>query len=84
MPELPDATVYVEALERFVAGRTLERIRLASPFLLRSFEPPLSAAEGRRVTGVRRLGKRIVLALEGELFLVLHLMITGRLRWRPP
>ncbi len=82
MPELPDATVYVEALERFVAGRTLQRIRLISPFFLRSFEPPLSAAEGRRVTGARRLGKRIVLALEEDLFLVLHLMIAGRLRWR--
>ncbi len=82
MPELPDVTVYVEALAKRVVGEPLERVRLASPFLLRSVEPPLAAAEGRRVVAVRRLGKRIVLALEGELFLVLHLMIAGRLRWR--
>ncbi len=84
MPELPDVAVYVEALARRVVGKPLERVRLASPFLLRSVEPPLSSVEGRRVLEVRRLGKRIVLALEGELFLVLHLMIAGRLRWRPP
>ncbi len=83
MPELPDVTVYVEALEARVRGATLERVRLASPFLLRSVEPPLAAAAGRRVVAVRRLGKRIVLALEDELFLVLHLMIAGRLHWRP-
>ena len=82
MPELPDVTVYVEALARRVVGEPLERVRLASPFLLRSVEPPLTAAEGRRVVAVRRLGKRIVLELEGGLFLVLHLMIAGRLRWR--
>jgi len=82
LPELPDVTVYVEALERRVVGEPLERVRLASPFLLRSVDPPLAAAEGRRVVGVRRLGKRIVLELEGGLFLVLHLMIAGRLRWR--
>ena len=82
MPELPDVTVYVEALARRVVGEPLERVRLASPFLLRSVDPPLVAAEGRRVVGVRRLGKRIVLELEGGLFLVLHLMIAGRLRWR--
>jgi formamidopyrimidine-DNA glycosylase len=82
MPELPDITVYAEALARRVVGETLERVRLASPFLLRSVEPPLAAAEGRRVLGVRRLGKRIVLELETGLFLVLHLMIAGRLRWR--
>ena len=84
MPELPDIAVYVEALARRVVGEALERVRLASPFLLRSVDPPLSAAEGRRVVGVRRLGKRIVVELEGGLFLVLHLMIAGRLRWRPP
>jgi len=84
VPELPDVAVYVEALARRVVGKPLERVRLASPFLLRSVEPPLSSVEGRRVLEVRRLGKRIVLALEGELFLVLHLMIAGRLRWRPP
>jgi formamidopyrimidine-DNA glycosylase len=82
MPELPDVTVYVEALERHVAGRVLERARLASVSLLRSVEPPLAAAEGRRVVGVSRLGKRIVLSLEGELHLVFHLMIAGRLRWK--
>ena len=81
MPELPDITVYVESLERHVVQQRLEQVRLLSPFVLRSVEPPLSTVAGRRVAGVRRLGKRIVLALEGELFLVLHLMIAGRLRW---
>jgi len=83
MPELPDVTVYVERLEELTRARVLRRVRLASPFLLRSVEPPLSAAEGRAVQAVRRLGKRIVLQLEGELFLVLHLMIAGRLKWAP-
>ena len=88
MPELPDVAVYVSALERFVTGRPLERFRLSSPFLVRSFDPPVSTVEGRTVTGIRRLGKRIVFAFEevpdGEsLFLVLHLMIAGRLRWKP-
>ena len=82
MPELPDVTVYVERLEQRISGSVLERVRLASPFLLRSVDPPIGAAEGRRVSGVRRLGKRIVIALEGEIFLVIHLMIAGRLRWR--
>ncbi len=82
MPELPDVTVYIEALERRVAGRRLERVKLGSPFLLRSVEPPLDDVCGRRVEGLRRLGKRIVFELEDELFLVLHLMIAGRLRWR--
>ncbi len=82
MPELPDITVYLEQLERRVLGRTLERARVASPSLLRTAEPPLAAAEGRRVVGLRRLGKRIVLALEGDLFLVVHLMVAGRLHWR--
>jgi len=72
----------VEALAPRVVGQVLERARVASPFLVRSVEPPLAAAEGRRVTGVERIGKRIVLAAEEDLFLVLHLMITGRLRWR--
>jgi formamidopyrimidine-DNA glycosylase len=81
MPELPDVTVYVEALERRVVGHRLEEIRLNSPFVLRTVVPPLGEVQGRRVAGVRRLGKRIVIALEGELFLVLHLMIAGRLRW---
>ena len=81
MPELPDVTVYVEALERRVIGHRLEEIHLNSPFVLRTVAPPLGEAQGRRVAAVRRLGKRIVIALEGELFLVLHLMIAGRLRW---
>ena len=81
MPELPDLTVYLEALDARVRGRVLARVRIANPFVLRSALPPITAAEGRRVTGLRRLGKRIVLALEGELFLVLHLMVAGRLRW---
>ena len=83
MPELPDITVYVEALEARVLGQPVERVRVGSPFALRSVDPPLTDAAGRRVTSVRRLGKRIVLALEPDLFLVLHLMIAGRLRWRP-
>jgi formamidopyrimidine-DNA glycosylase len=81
VPELPDIAVYIEALERRIVGQPLERIRLANPFLLRTAVPPISSAEGRRVAGLRRIGKRIVLALEGELFLVLHLMVAGRLRW---
>jgi len=83
MPELPDLTIYVEALERRVMGTPLRRIRLGNPFVLRSVDPPIAEAEGRTVTGVRRLGKRIVIALEPDLFLVVHLMIAGRLRWRP-
>jgi formamidopyrimidine-DNA glycosylase len=83
MPELPDVSLYVERLAPLVVGETLQRVRLTSPFLLRSVEPPLASASGRRVAGVRRLGKRIVLELDGGLFLVLHLMVAGRLRWRP-
>ena len=81
MPELPDVVVYVEALERRIVGLPLLRVRLANPFLLRTAVPPIGAVEGKRVHGVRRLGKRVVLELEDELFLVLHLMIAGRLRW---
>jgi formamidopyrimidine-DNA glycosylase len=84
MPELPDITVYVEALERRVAGQPLERVKLASPFVLRSFDPPLDAVNGRTVRGLRRIGKRIVLDLGDELFVALHLMIAGRLHWRGP
>ncbi|HET8540848.1 MAG TPA: DNA-formamidopyrimidine glycosylase family protein [Anaeromyxobacter sp.] len=84
MPELPDIEVYVEALAARVAGAPLLRVRVGSPFLLRSAEVPLAEVEGRRVVAVRRLGKRIVLSLEGELFVVLHLMIAGRLHWREP
>ena len=83
MPELPDVTVYLEHLERRLIGHTLERVRIAGLNLLRTAEPPLDAAHGRRVVGVRRIGKRIVLALEGGLFLVIHLMIAGRLHWKP-
>jgi formamidopyrimidine-DNA glycosylase len=82
MPELPDMAVYVDALERRIVGETLERIRLVSPFLLRSVAPPLETARDRSVLGVRGLGKRLVIALDEELFIVLHLMIAGRLRWR--
>ena len=84
MPELPDITVYIEALESRVKGETLRDTRIASPFLLRSVDPPLSAVHGKRVTGFRRMGKRIVFDFEDDLFLVLHLMIAGRLRWLPP
>jgi len=84
MPELPDITVYREALERRVAGRVLEGVSVASPFLLRTVEPPLTEAVGRTVLGIERIGKRLVFALEGGLFLVLHLMIAGRLKWFPP
>ncbi len=82
MPELPDVTVYVERLACLVAGRVLERVRLRSPFLLRSVEPPISSIEGRPVRDVRRLGKRIVFGFDEALHLVVHLMIAGRLRWR--
>ncbi len=81
MPELPDVVVYVEALEERVVGATLEKVRLASPFVLRSADPPISTAQGKVVRAVRRLGKRIVLELEDDLFLVVHLMIAGRLAW---
>jgi formamidopyrimidine-DNA glycosylase len=83
MPELPDVELYLHALRTHVVGRELVRVRLASPFLLRSVAPPLSSAAGREVVGVRRLGKRIVFELEGDLLLVLHLMVAGRLRWKP-
>jgi formamidopyrimidine-DNA glycosylase len=82
MPELPDIVVYLDALKPRIQGQRLERVRLANPFLLRTVEPPMREAEGRTVVGLRRLGKRIVIALEGDLFLVLHLMIAGRLHWK--
>jgi len=84
MPELPDITVYVERLGARILGQSLQGIRVASPFLLRTVEPPPSAAAGKLVAGVRRLGKQIVVGLEDDLFLVLHLMIAGRLHWKPP
>jgi formamidopyrimidine-DNA glycosylase len=82
MPELPDIELYLTALRPRVVGQRLERVRLGSPFVLRSVRPPIAFAEGRAVVDLRRLGKRIVFALEGDLFLVLHLMVSGRLRWR--
>ncbi len=82
MPELPDVAVYIERLEARIVGEPLERIRLASPWVLRTFDPPVSAVEGKTVTGLRRIGKRIVLELNDDLFLVIHLMVAGRLRWR--
>src|SRR5512139_2593205 len=81
MPELPDVAVYAEHLGSRLSGRAIERVRLLNPFVLRSVTPPVTAVEGRKVTGVQRMGKRIVIALEGDLFLVLHLMVAGRLRW---
>ena len=83
MPELPDVDVYVAALNARVLDATLERIRLNSPFVLRTVTPKLEAVENRRVTDVRRLGKRVVIQLEGDLFLAIHLMIAGRLHWKP-
>lgn len=84
MPELPDITVYVDALAPRVVGATLERVRIASPFVLRTAVPSLDDLAGRTVREVRRLGKRIVLGLDGDYFAVLHLMIAGRLHWKPP
>ena len=83
MPELPDITVYVEALERRIVGQPIEEIRLSTPFLLRTVDPPLAELICKRDVGVERLGKRIALAVEHDLFLVLHLMIAGRLHWKP-
>jgi formamidopyrimidine-DNA glycosylase len=83
MPELPDITVYIEALERRIVGQILDGIRVNSPFVLRTFEPPLETVGGKKVLELRRLGKRIAIGLEDELWLVLHLMIAGRLHWKP-
>jgi formamidopyrimidine-DNA glycosylase len=83
MPELPDITAYIAALEPRILGQPLERIRLNSPFLIRTAQPPLAAVEGRAVREIRRIGKRIVLGLDGGFYLILHLMIAGRLHWRP-
>jgi formamidopyrimidine-DNA glycosylase len=84
MPELPDIELYRHALRSRVVGNVLERVRLASPFVLRSVDPPIDAVQGKRVLDVRRLGKRIVFVLEDDLYIVLHLMIAGRLRWKSP
>jgi formamidopyrimidine-DNA glycosylase len=82
MPELPDIVIYLEALESRVLGRTLDHVRISNPFLLRTVEPTMETVHGRRVETLRRLGKRIIIGLQGDLFLVLHLMIAGRLHWR--
>jgi formamidopyrimidine-DNA glycosylase len=84
MPELPDIAAYITALEARILGQPLERVRLASIFLLRTVDPPLSSVDGRKVVALRRIGKRIAVGLEGDIWLVLHLMIAGRLHWRPP
>jgi formamidopyrimidine-DNA glycosylase len=83
MPELPDIAAYITALEARILGQPLEHVRIASVFLLRTVDPPLSSAEGRTVTALRRIGKRIAIGVEGDLWLVLHLMIAGRLHWKP-
>jgi len=84
MPELPDITIYVEALERHILGESLDSVRIHSPFVLRTFDPPLDSVRGKKVGEVRRLGKRIALGLDDDLWLVLHLMIAGRLHWKAP
>src|SRR6266699_2225974 len=84
MPELPDIVVYIAALEARILSQPIQRVRLASPFLLRSVHPPITNVEGRVVRELRRIGKRIAIGVEGDLWLVLHLMIAGRLHWRQP
>jgi formamidopyrimidine-DNA glycosylase len=83
MPELPDITIYIEALEKRILGQTLEAVRIVSPFLLRTASPPIASASGKKILQLRRLGKRICIGLEDELWLVLHLMIAGRIHWHP-
>ncbi len=83
MPELPDVTVYIEALSERVLNQPIQKIRIGSPFVLRSFDPPISAAEAKKVLALRRLGKRVVFQLEDDLFLIVHLMIAGRFHWKP-
>ena len=84
MPELPDINLYIESLQQRIVGRQLERIRLGNPFVLRSVDPPIDDASGKTVVGLRRIGKRIVFELEGELYIVIHLMIAGRFHWKKP
>src|ERR1700689_2517493 len=84
MPELPDVAAYIRALDPRIVGQPLQRIRLASAFLLRTAQPPLASAEGRVVRELRRIGKRIAIGLENDVWLILHLMIAGRLHWRTP
>jgi formamidopyrimidine-DNA glycosylase len=83
MPELPDVTIYIDALEKRIVGQPLLKLRLASPFVLRTFDPPPSALAGKQVNAIRRIGKRIVLVLDDDYFIVIHLMIAGRFRWLP-
>jgi formamidopyrimidine-DNA glycosylase len=83
VPELPDIELYVAALRRFAVGRTIRRVRVASPFFVRTFDPPVSALEGRTVRAITRMGKRLVWEFDDDLFVVVHLMIAGRMRWRP-
>jgi formamidopyrimidine-DNA glycosylase len=84
MPELPDIATYISALESRIVGQPIRKVRLASPFLLRTVQPPITEVEGRIVLGLRRIGKRIAIGVEGDLWVVLHLMIAGRLHWRTP
>src|SRR5713226_4047524 len=84
MPELPDIAAYISALEPRIVGQPIERVRLTSPFLLRTVQPPITNVESRTVRELRRIGKRIAIGMDGDLWLVLHLMIAGRLHWRPP
>src|SRR5579862_6190552 len=83
MPELPDISAYITALEPRILNQTLQQVRVTSPFLLRTVDPPLSSVNGRTVQAIRRIGKRIAIGVDGDLWLVLHLMIAGRLHWRP-
>jgi formamidopyrimidine-DNA glycosylase len=83
MPELPDIAAYISALQPRLVGQTLEKVRLASVFLLRTVDPPLEAVEGHKVVALRRVGKRIAIGVEGDVWAVLHLMIAGRLHWKP-
>src|SRR5262245_35962775 len=82
MPELPDIALYIEAIERRVVGQQLEAVRVRSPFLVRTYDPPLSSVEGKTVREIRRLGKRIVFGFDDDLWMILHLMIAGRLHWK--
>ena len=84
MPELPDISAYITALEARILGQPLERVRLASVFVLRTVDPPIASVEGKTVREIRRIGKRIAIGVEDDLWLVLHLMIAGRLHWKPP
>src|SRR5262249_30717576 len=83
MPEFPDVTVYIEALSERILNQRIQKIRIGSPFVLRSFDPPIGVAEGKKILEFRRLGKRIVFVLEDELYLIVHLMIAGRFHWKP-